>query len=327
MSQTMPLVFAPQIVPKMWGNHRWRYSYQYSAMIGEVILLDDHSKVDRSPWEWRLLEKSFADVWQAHRRALVGYDYVPKHGDRFPLRVKHLGIGKGGLSIQLHPALARPDGVVRGKEEYWYILKADADSKLYVGTKPGTQPRDFLKYGDSMAVCDLLNEFVPRVGQLYSIPAGTVHGAVGDIELLEIQTPYSEIHRLYDWGRTDRSRPVHPADVCESIITSPRPPLAQQLSVVATKPSGESRMQRFRDTGDFVIENLQLADNGNYRLNEFNGKMIFCYGLSGQALLLSDSRYMTITAGSHVLIPADADLRGWYGAIDDFSVLMVTLAG
>jgi len=100
------------------------------------------------------------------------------------------------------PAQAHPDKPFSrkyfnsnyGKTECWLILGTRPDAKLYFGFKDGVTKADFEAAIDASetnpnAMEKLMEYIYPEVGQLYFVPAKTVHAIGKGCLILEIQEP------------------------------------------------------------------------------------------------------------------------------------------
>ncbi len=117
-------------------------------------------------------------------------------GNKFRILVKGLD-----SAIRL-PAQAHPDkpfsrkhfGSDYGKTECWLILATRENAKLYFGFKEGVTKEDFEKAIDDSATdmdaMERLMDYVePKVGEVYFVPAKTVHAIGKGCLILEIQEP------------------------------------------------------------------------------------------------------------------------------------------
>lgn len=100
------------------------------------------------------------------------------------------------------PAQAHPDKEFSrkyfnsdyGKTECWIILGTRPGAKLYFGFKDGVTKEDFIKAIDESATSSaafekLMEEITPRVGEVYMVPAKTVHAIGAGCLILEVQEP------------------------------------------------------------------------------------------------------------------------------------------
>lgn len=210
-----PLRLQPLFKQRPWGGHRlaelWHKPEQGLSGWAEswevVDLGPDQSRVLGGPFDGWLLH----DLVQQHSRELLG-----RHASlrQFPLLFKFLDVAET-LSIQVHPndaqaAQLRPGQ--RGKSEAWVILDAQPHSQLWVGLKPGIDRPTFERHLVAGTVQDCLQPIEARLGDVISVPAGTVHAIGAGVCLAEIQQPSDVTFRLFDWQRVDargRARPLH----------------------------------------------------------------------------------------------------------------------
>ena len=133
--------------------------------------------------------------------------------ERFPVLTKLID-AREKLSVQVHPsdeyALAHEGSY--GKTEMWYVVDCDKGAGIYVGFR-----ERFTKERIAAAIADgsleELLSFVPcRPGDVFFIPAGTVHAIGAGTLIFEIQQNSTLTYRLYDYMRRDAEgnlRPLH----------------------------------------------------------------------------------------------------------------------
>lgn len=119
-----------------------------------------------------------------------------------PLLAKYLFTSER-LSIQVHPddAEARARGLLSGKEECWYILEAEPDAKLGIGTVRALGAAELREAALSGMIEELIEWHPVEAGMFFHVPPGTVHAIGGGISLVEIQQKSDVTYRLYDYGR------------------------------------------------------------------------------------------------------------------------------
>ena len=128
----------------------------------------------------------------------------------YPLIVKTLHTA-APLSVQVHPG-ASPDAPGR-KDETWLVLDAAPDSWIICGIREGVTPASFeevIRSGGSPA--DMMLRHQVSSGDIFHLPAGSVHSLGAGLTVLEIQSSFDVTYRLYDWdrmGSDGRPRPLH----------------------------------------------------------------------------------------------------------------------
>lgn len=168
------------------------------------------------PWGQLVLPKIFGgkqneeigEIW-----------FAPPKGIVPTLLVKYLFTSEK-LSIQVHPndRQARRQGLPTGKEECWYILEAKPNAVLGIGLTKEVSPTKL----HAAVVCDQIEQLIDwkpvKQGDLFYIPAGTIHAIGPGIKLIEVQQNTDITYRLYDYGRP---RELHLDDAISASTSAP----------------------------------------------------------------------------------------------------------
>ena len=155
--------------------------------------------------------------------AIVSGKFRPS--ETFPLMVKLID-SKQPLSIQVHPFndYARRVEHSRGKTEAWYILNHEEGAYIYLGFRRSVSRFDFEQAIINDTITDLLRKVEVKDGDLYFIPAGTIHAIGPGITLAEIQENSNITYRVYDYGRVGadgKPRELHIAKALDVTNTFP----------------------------------------------------------------------------------------------------------
>ncbi|MDX3900761.1 MAG: class I mannose-6-phosphate isomerase [Sphingobium sp.] len=158
-----------------------------------------HTKYVEKPWGRTDLPPVFGDTG-GRRIGEIWFD--GPEGRHPPLLVKYLFTSEK-LSIQVHPndAEARERGLSGGKSECWYVLEAQGDARLGIGT---TRPLvgEELRAASLNGEIEALMDWKPvSPGSFFYIEAGTVHAIGGGVTVIEVQQNNDVTYRLYDYGR------------------------------------------------------------------------------------------------------------------------------
>lgn len=131
----------------------------------------------------------------------LGWKIQP--GADFPLLVKFID-AKGNLSVQVHPGDDYALEHEYGKNEMWYVVDCEPGSHLYVGFNRDVSREEVEERVNNNTILEILNEVTTHPGDVFFIPAGTVH-AIGEGNLIcEIQQSSNCTYRLYDYERRDK---------------------------------------------------------------------------------------------------------------------------
>ncbi len=218
MEVLAPLVFHPVYQSLVWGGRRmesWGRSLP-SGPIGEAWELADHPRGMSIVAEGALAGVSLHELVGSAGQDLVGDGF---RGGEFPLMIKLIDASLR-LSVQVHPddAMARALGVGQhGKTECWVFL-ADG-GEICQGTRPGVGRTDFERALAEHHVATTLYRFVARRGDVFFLPARTVHALGEGCLLYEVQQTSDVTFRVYDWDRLGLDGKPRALHVTESLAT------------------------------------------------------------------------------------------------------------
>lgn len=105
------------------------------------------------------------------------------------------------LSVQVHPgdhnALEGEDG----KEECWLVLDAEPGARLAIGFDEEHSPETIEQAARDGSIERLLTWHEAQPGDIFYLPAGTVHAIGPGLSLVEVQQASDTTFRLFDYGR------------------------------------------------------------------------------------------------------------------------------
>ncbi len=146
---------------------------------------------------------NWLEPWFPPQAARIGEVWFSMpDGSPLPILVKFIFTSER-LSVQVHPGeeYARTHEGCGGKSEMWYVLAAEPGAKLAAGFREPLSRERAREAAISGEIEDLLIWWPVSPGQVYYIPAGTVHTLGAGISLCEIQQNNPITYRLYDYGR------------------------------------------------------------------------------------------------------------------------------
>ena len=194
MSQTIyPLALEPLDKPAIWGGELWECW--------------DANRVRNGP----LAGKSVADLRGDLGAQLLG-DLDPQQ--LFPVLTKIID-ARDSLSVQVHPDDAyaqRVEHQHNGKTECWYILTANDGAELIYGWAHDTTRAEYERRVADGTLGDILRRVPVKAGDIYYLPAGTLHAIGAGITLFETQQASDLTYRIFDWNRVGadgKPRPLH----------------------------------------------------------------------------------------------------------------------
>ncbi len=225
-----PIKFKPQLKELIWGGQRlleikkglyprtidttksYGESWDISGVKGSI------SKVANG----FLKGNNLQEIIEVYMGELVGEEVFEQFGDNFPLLIKNLDCNDT-LSVQVHPndELAAERHNSFGKTEMWYIADAEEGAVIYLGFKNKNITREeYIRAVAEGTVADILEAVPVKKGDVYFIPAGTVHALAKGLNVVEIQQTSDITYRIFDWNRVDsegKSRELHTALAVDAI--------------------------------------------------------------------------------------------------------------
>ena len=305
------LTFAPRFRDYMWGGRRLAELGRDlpDGVVAESWEVSGHpdepSVVNRGPLAGRDLPGLVAD----HGVRLVGTRgrEAARRGI-FPLLVKLLDASHA-LSVQVHPGDGHA-GVHRpgeaGKTEMWYVLHAEPGARVIHGLRPGVDRSALREAIAGGTVQECLNRVAVRPGDAILVPAGTVHGILSGVVLVEIQQCSDTTYRIHDWDRLDpdgKRRKLHidrALDVIDFSAGGAAPTPALQV-----EEGGGLKREALVACHAFVVERMSLNCGAVYEAR-LDGETCEIWGiLSGSATLEAGSGdTLGLDAVGFVLLPA-----------------------
>lgn len=313
MKKLYPLKFKAAWKPKAWGGEAW-----------DLCGFEDEASLVS---EGFLAENDLADILETYLGDLTGDEIFDWYNLHFPLLIKHLDI-QDRLSVQVHPddtvAAERFDAY--GKTEFWYVLEAAPSARVYMGFREDTDAGALYKACKEGTADRLLNAYVPRPGDCFFIPAGTVHAAGGGLKIAEIQEASDITFRLYDWGRElnpATRREMH-LDEALDCIDYRKYDEAGCSCHLETDPAEAVRkgdgVRVLVQAPQFIITSLSLTAPARIKMEEFQSCVVFiclsgaatvtsgpAAGTTAAAGMAADGGPWSLKAGETMLIPASLD--------------------
>lgn len=303
-----PLRLHPLFKQRPWGGrrlaeqwHKFDASTTGWAESWEVVDLgDDQSRVHGGPFDGQTLH----ELVRKYPDELLG-----RHAgcEQFPLLFKFLDAAET-LSVQVHPndsqaAILAPGQ--HGKSEAWVVLAAQPDSRLSVGLKSGVDRATLERHLAAGTVEECMHSIPARVGDVISVPAGTVHAIGAGVSLAEIQQPSDVTFRLFDGNRRDAQghlRPLHVEQALQCIDFSLGPVWPHAPNPLK---DGNGLSEELIQSEHFVwrrhfltTAHVQLPPIGYCRLLSL---------IEGNAQVVSPSGVELLEAGQSLVIPATCE--------------------
>ena len=196
----------PEFKDYLWGGTKLRDIYHKPC---------DFDIIAES-WELSAQPDGTSVIASGQYKGMLFTEYLEKIGlsslgtqydanKEFPLLIKLID-AKQNLSVQVHPddayALQHENGY--GKTEMWYVIDAEPGAGLYVGFNKDVGKEEVAQRIKDNTIMEVLDFHPTKPGDVFFIPAGTVHAIGAGNLICEIQQNSNSTYRLYDYDRRDK---------------------------------------------------------------------------------------------------------------------------
>ncbi len=204
---------SPACKDYLWGGHRrLREDFGVESSLdplAEAWVLSCHPDGPS-----RLADSPFAGMTlpaYLEREGGLGTRY--RSFQDFPLLIKLIDAERD-LSIQVHPSdeYALTHEGQYGKTEMWVVLDAAPGASLYYGVEREVSQEDFARHIQAGTLPEILHKVPVHRGDVFFIPAGTLHAIGAGLAIAEIQQNSNVTYRVFDYDRVGpdgKKRPLH----------------------------------------------------------------------------------------------------------------------
>lgn len=293
----------------LWGGEKLRQDYGIQSQLhplAEAWVLSCHPDGPSVVATGPLAGKTLPEYIQEKGLGCLGAD-CEKFTD-FPILAKFID-AKGDLSIQVHPsneyALAHEHQF--GKTEMWYVLDCEPGATLYYGFQHQISREEFQQRIQDNTLTEVLNAVPVEKGDLFFIPAGTLHAIRKGIVVAEIQQNSNVTYRIYDYGRVGadgKPRQLHIQQALEVTQRTPPQPDPDFHGHLAQCPYFTVDVMEGRFTLDcgpesfvsvLVLEGTGALWEGDESMSLRKGESLFIPAGAGQCRLEGDGLKCLVT--------------------------------
>lgn len=245
--------------------------------------------------------------------SILGEKISSKFRGEMPILLKFID-SKSDLSVQVHPTDEQAEELGEagfGKNESWLILDSKDNSGIYLGFKE--------EASDIESIDVEKMNFIPvKPGDLFKIPAGTIHAIGSGIFLFEIQQSSDLTYRVWDWDRLPK-RELH-LKKAEKVMNFKISTIDEFKVPVEGEPAGEVILI---DTPYFTLSTSNLA-KGDVSEESTEGSFRILVSLEGEVEVISGNEVERLCKGESLLVPASLNsykikatsdariLKSWY---------------
>lgn len=224
----------------------------------------------------------------------------------FPILVKFID-AKQDLPVQVHPNYdyARQHEGDNGKTEMWYILDAEEGAQLISGFAYNVSEEQLRTSVQDGSLSKHLQKVPVHKGDVFFIPAGTIHAIGGGALIAEIQENSNVTYRVYDYNRRDKDgnlRPLHFNKAMEVLNMASSMDVRQKPRLMRYYP-GCSREILCR-CQHFDTERIQVSQGFAFSVYSESFQILLC--LDGEAGLETEgnTKPLRFKKGDCIFLPA-----------------------
>jgi len=243
--------------------------------------------------------ESFAEYLKSHPEAVGS---LGKAFPFFPTLIKLID-AKKALSIQVHPddsyALSREGQY--GKTEMWIVLEREEGAFLYFGFQRDYTEEEIRRAIEEDNFPSLLCKVMVEPGDVFFIPAGTVHAIGAGILLAEVQQNSNLTYRVYDYGRKDAQGNTRELHVEKALEVMNRKQLSayrqEAFKKQGKKPVGEKAagknvyLEQIGSCEYFTVDRLFLEENAFYSGKLTEESFLSLLVLEGEGVLTVETKH------------------------------------
>jgi len=204
-----PFLLFPQFKHRVWGWNSIRSWFEDApdGVVGEAWFTAPDNRIADGT--------EFRELLRSHPQFL-GDASDSKHPDLCPLLVKLL-FTSSRLSVQVHPKdeYAELHHQCPGKTEAWYVIDSEPGAAVALGLKHKLSPEQFRAAAENGEIERHLDWRPVSPGDIFYVPAGTVHAIGAGLTICEVQQNSDITYRLYDYGRPRELHLDHGCNVAE----------------------------------------------------------------------------------------------------------------
>lgn len=274
----------------------------------ETFALADLGYRDSIIGDGWLAANTMSEIMDTYMDRIVGDTVFSMYGRQFPIQMKRISC-EGKMPLRVHPddstAESRYDAL--GKEKLWYILSCSPDARIVHGF---SHPMDAAALLGGITGGTLENDLYlheVKPGDAIRIKPGTVHGAIGKMEILEISQSSALDFCVYPFGQVLGEEEFDSSlDIIEALDFIEYKPVAPEFCKGKKLSDGVSELLNLPQ---FVVNRLDLH-NALKVSSEKTDSFALYYCVKGKAEInteiedLGKVKYV-LNEGQSLLLPAE----------------------
>lgn len=301
----------PALKETIWGGSKLREKYGKNSVLANIA----------ESWECSVHPEGLSKVASGKHKGMYLRDVLIEHpeylGNKiksindFPFLIKFID-AREKLSVQVHPddeyAQKYESGAL-GKTEMWYIVEADQDAELVYGFYDKINKHQLAESAENGDIEKYLNRVRTRSGDVFFIPAGTVHGIGAGNLIVEVQESSDLTYRLYDYNREDKKgqkRELHIDKALDVVNYNNYSVIRQPMHVLKYKKNIAQEV--LCKCKYFCVEKIKVKTEESIEFSNSLKRCIVLVCVLGRGILWSkNSNAITVCKGKSVFVSAQVE--------------------
>ena len=316
-----PLRIAPAFKDYLWGGQRLRREFGKETDLSPLA----------ESWELSCHKAGLSVIENGVHAGKTLRDYLREHpahlsdqaqaDTEFPLLIKLID-AEQMLSVQVHPDDAYAHRVEKenGKTEMWYVVDAKPGAGIYYGFKEAVTRNQMAEAIRSKSLTAMLNWVQAQKGDVFFIPAGTIHAIGAGLLIAEVQQNSNVTYRLWDYGRVGADGKTRALHIDKGLDVTVREHRGPTLPYEPDREVPGGTVRHLVRCDRFCVDVIRLCGLIEEYASEKSFVSLLC--LEGEGALLFGEQAMPIKKGQSVFIPAGMGLFKLAGMME---VLKTTL--
>lgn len=307
MDKVNPLLLKPSGKDYLWGGNRLKTVFSKKIdmnPLAETWECSTHPDGPSVVATGDFSGMTLAEVLKEHPQYLGTHSQT---NGELPILIKFIDAEKD-LSVQVHPndEYAREHEHQNGKTEMWYVLDAKPGASLVCGFAHDVTREQLQKAVETGTLAKYLQKVDVHKGDVFFIPAGTIHAIGAGALIAEIQESSNVTYRVYDYNRVDKNgkkRELHFDKAMEVLDMQSGKEVRQKPRMVRYYP-GCSRELLCR-CRYFETERIQVSKGFSFSVLNTSFQVLLCLeGNGGLEAGDEQERPLRFSKGDCIFLPA-----------------------
>lgn len=318
-----PMKLKAPLKDYVWGGDKLKTRYGKQSSLERIA----------ESWELACHVDGISTIQNGKYKGMPLDEYTEKYGEtalgenansmaEFPLIIKLID-AENNLSVQVHPndEYAKREEGSLGKTEMWYVVDCAKDASLLYGFRHDVSKDEVDRRIRDNTLLEICNEVAVSKGDVFYIPAGTLHAVGKGILIAEIQQNSNVTYRVYDYGRLGVDGKPRQLLIDKALAV-----LNFKQSVCDARPQGKpQKFDGYTDTllvGSeyFMVRRLEIMKSVKLEAGAKSFQSLLV--LEGELSLGYSGERLPVKIGESIFIPAN---MGAYDLTGCGTVLMTTI--